>query len=637
MRKTLFLGAWAIGVLALLNPPARAVDGDSVKRAVDAGVAYLKQQQDRDGTWSGNVGATSLAAMTLLECGVAIDDDAIKRAAEVVRTSSVSQTGTYEISLAILFLDKMRDPVDIPLIESLTVKLMAGQNAAGGWGYSCPQIADSEVKRLLGLLQNRNELVGKRDLPKGDDTKRSPKDLPKEIQEQIGIINRGVLNPVQGRDAGNVGDNSNTQFATLALWVARRHGLPVEKAVGGVNKRFRATVNADGGWAYIPATRGPGMHHGAMGGDSTASMTSAGLLGLAVGYGVVGEMAEEKAMEGQKDKDKDKEKKELPLPDMTKDAILLRGLAALSTSVGVPAEKLKAAGRPAVIPQIGGQSFYFLWSLERVCVALDLDTIGGKDWYGWGAELLLVSQQADGSWQGQYSGNKADTCFALLFLKRANFTRDLSARLKGKLDQNTLRGGGVGGEGLKDKLAGGVTKPGEGSGDKPTDPKDPKDPKPVTEGKESELVRKAVEATGERQQQFLAELRDGAGRKYTDALLVTISQLTADSKKSARRMLAERLAQEAKDSPDKLTDYLDDRDTEIRRAAVLACALNDSKAHISQLIGMLRDREPLISRATWASLKNMTKQDFGPTVNATDEEKAKAIQAWSDWWAKNKK
>jgi len=50
---------------------------------------------------------------------------------------------------------------------------------------------------------------------------------------------------------------------------------------------------------------------------------------------------------------------------------------------------------------------------------MDLEKIGGKDWYSWGAELLLVSQKQDGSWSGEYG--YADTCFALLFLKRANF------------------------------------------------------------------------------------------------------------------------------------------------------------------------------------------------------------------------
>jgi hypothetical protein len=626
MRKTLLLGAWAVAVCCLLNPALRAADPDAVKKAVEAGVANLKQSQSPDGTWGNDAGATALAAMTLLECGVAADDPAIKKAAEYVRNASVDQRGTYQISLAILFLDKLREPVDVALIESLTVRLMAGQNAMGGWSYHCPLPGDEELKRLQGLLKNRNELVGERQAPKSGDVRRTPNDLPNEIKAQLQAINRGmVANPVNDHGGPGGGDNSNTQFATLALWVGRRQGLPVENALGRVNVRYRKSVNADGGWGYHP---GGGPHPAGLH-DSSASMTCAGLLGLAVAYGVATELAEEKVKQGAKDKEANKDKEAKPpegVPDISKDGILLRGVAALGTTVGYSSSQLKAMNKqvpPA--PQIGGKSYYFLWSLERVCVALDLDTIGGKEWYDWGCEVLIANQQFDGSWQGDYANYKADTCFALLFLKRSNFVRDLSARLKGKLDHKTLRGG-VGGEGLKERLGGGLAKPGE-SGDS-------KETKPAGETKEIEkLAREVADAKGKHQDELLTKLRDSKGQKYTDALVAAISQLTGEAKKNARKALAERLKEE---TAEKLTDLLDDRDVEVRRAAVLACALKESKQHIPQLIGMVRDREPLVARAAWAALKNMTGENFGPSADATDEQKDKAIEAWRAWWAEQK-
>jgi hypothetical protein len=63
----------------------------------------------------------------------------------------------------------------------------------------------------------------------------------------------------------------------------------------------------------------------------------------------------------------------------------------------------------------------------------DLKTIGGKDWYGWGAQALLVNQRFDGSWaNGRYPGanDHCDTCFALLFLKRSNLVPDLTENLR---------------------------------------------------------------------------------------------------------------------------------------------------------------------------------------------------------------
>jgi hypothetical protein len=71
--------------------------------------------------------------------------------------------------------------------------------------------------------------------------------------------------------------------------------------------------------------------------------------------------------------------------------------------------------------------------MERVAVLYDIQKLGKKDWYLWGAEILICHQRGDGSWDldGGYAGQHpvVNTCFALLFLKRANLTPDLSKRL----------------------------------------------------------------------------------------------------------------------------------------------------------------------------------------------------------------
>ena len=47
----------------------------------------------------------------------------------------------------------------------------------------------------------------------------------------------------------------------------------------------------------------------------------------------------------------------------------------------------------------GNQSdIYYLWSLERVCVALGLRSLDGFDWYARGAQILLDRQESDGGW-----------------------------------------------------------------------------------------------------------------------------------------------------------------------------------------------------------------------------------------------
>src|SRR5262249_54910962 len=69
-------------------------------------------------------------------------------------------------------------------------------------------------------------------------------------------------------------DNSNTQFATLALWAARRHGLPVERSLELVAQRFRGSQLVDGRWRYSYPN-----------GRLSPVMTGVGLIGLAVGHG----------------------------------------------------------------------------------------------------------------------------------------------------------------------------------------------------------------------------------------------------------------------------------------------------------------------------------------------------------------
>src|SRR5262249_36494029 len=86
------------------------------------------------------------------------------------------------------------------------------------------------------------------------------------------------------------------------------------------------------------------------------------------------------------------------------------------------------AGGRLIGPDAWGD-VYCLWSIEGVAVIYDLADIDGKDWYGWGADVLVANQRDDGSWRDTYTG--PDTCFALLFLKRANVAKDLTAMLKG--------------------------------------------------------------------------------------------------------------------------------------------------------------------------------------------------------------
>jgi hypothetical protein len=643
MRKLLQAVLLAGLVLGVNASTARAADREAIEKAIDKGVTALRGLQGADGTWPyPDIGATALAGLTLLECGAKPDDKAVRLAADAVRKASLTLTHIYSIALSILFFDRLGDPADVPLIESLTVRLLSGQTASGGWNYRSPPISAAEMRRLQAQLNQRKELAGRREPPKPGDKRRKTKDLPMEIQQQLAALHRMGGPTVVGSD------NSNTQFATLALWVARRHGLPVEEALKRVEARFRSSQHADGGWGYFEqGMRGPMT-------GSTASMTCAGLLGLAVADGQTLEAKPAKA--GSK-----------PPTALGKDPRIPRGLLALSTAIGSPADEGRKPGeRPVRGGAVGGRTYYFLWSLERVAVALDLQTIGKKDWYAWGADILLANQQEDGSWQGFYGECGADTCFALLFLKRANLAPDLTTQLTGQVrdpGERVLKGGvavdPLKGEKIADLKPGIESKdakrPIEGKyptfdpdrsapkttvkpvPDRPADtkplPDRPADTK-VADTIAGRMAADLVKSSGSRQTQLLQQMQQGKGPDFTEALALAIPRLFGEPRQKARTALAERLAR-MKDST--LTTYLADEDAEIRRAAASAIARKESKALVPQLIPLLRDPNPGVADAAHMALSDLTRKDFGPKADVSREEREEAIRKWLEWWNKQER
>ncbi len=624
MKYRLTLGLLAS--LALAHTPARAVEQEAIDRAIEKGVEALRRMQQPDGTWQHQyIGATALAGLTLLECGGDKEDQDVLRAADAVRKASVSLAHTYSISLSLLFLDRLGDREDEPLIESLAARLMAGQDpTSGGWSYGCPPNSEADRQRLKEDL-NKRKKAAPRPQPRGPERGRP---APPPGAGPAGFPPPPPVFPMidQSSMVGGAGDNSNTQFAALGLWVARRHGAKIDRAAALLADRFRSMQLEDGGWPYNPRPGGmPAFVPLPKGLGSTPSMTCAGLLALAIADGATLERARQR-------------KSDAKLPDISKDKNLSKGLEALGAVIDNP-RGLKPAGAvktvgPQVGPpvfdpanRVGKRSFYFLWSLERVAVALDLKTIGNKDWYNWGAEILLESQAPDGSWNGDYGVGGVDTCFALLFLKRANLVHDLTAHIKGKITdpgERMLSGGGGRGKTLgRAKMSSGI---------------ETKDAKPIekplhkaSSTESGQLADRLLKANSRSRDSILETMESGKGVHYTEALAQAIPSLDGETRKKAREALANRLTR-MKDET--LQEYFQDEDPEIRRAAAIAAGQKDSKTLVLAVIALLRDPEDSVVRAARASLKSLTGKDFGPAASATREERDQAVQKWVDWWSK---
>ena len=71
---------------------------------------------------------------------------------------------------------------------------------------------------------------------------------------------------------------------------------------------------------------------------------------------------------------------------------------------------------------------YHFYAIERMGMLLDIPKVGDNDWYLEGGNILLDSQKPTGSWMMSDGGKPLwDTCFAILFLKRATRPLDVAS------------------------------------------------------------------------------------------------------------------------------------------------------------------------------------------------------------------
>jgi hypothetical protein len=415
----LLLAGCAVAILPITGSPAAdplAPLAPRIKTAIERGASYLAVTQSPDGTWNSSgheLGETALAGMAILAAGGDVHRAKVEAAAAAVRRLAPGNARTYEVSLAIMFLDRLGSPEDARLLRELGIRLMAGQCADGSWSYGVPAAAQGEAS---------------------------------------------------GRSGCATGDNSNTQFAALAAWISRRHGLQNDAALQRLDEHFRTTFDSNnGGWGY--------------GGQSSATptMTCAGLVGLATHLG-----AEKQRQRGDPSRGGPYGK-----PSAGRQG---RGAAAAADPVAKAA--LAALGNALRIASADpgstlNQDLYFYWSLERVGVIYGVRHMGGIDWYDWGSARLVNGQRDNGEWSGLSSSKgwrfeaNVGTSFAILFLCKANVAADLTAQVG--------QGGGAGSGGgvLEDPappgLGGGTQflrragrddpPPGVGAGAKPGNPR----------------------------------------------------------------------------------------------------------------------------------------------------------------------
>jgi hypothetical protein len=193
---------------------------EKVDAARAKAVKYLKEQQDKEGSWEGVVlgqiaglkgGVTALAALGLLEAGVPANDPTVAKAVKYL--AKLEPDKTYVVSL------------------------------------HAQVLARADAKKYAKEIQADADWLLKKAIRKGD-----------KLQ--------GWSYP-----ANNIADTSNTHFAVMGLHAAAQAGAKVdEKIWRDIRDYFAATQHQTGGWCY----------HNAGNVYPSRCMTTVGLLGLAV-------------------------------------------------------------------------------------------------------------------------------------------------------------------------------------------------------------------------------------------------------------------------------------------------------------------------------------------------------------------
>lgn len=329
-------------VAAIPLAPARAqqpmqLTAEQVQNAINQAQGYLLNEQDARGRWDEMMeypgGVTSLCTLSLLSAGVAPSHPKMQKSLDYLRTLNLQKT--YTVALQTMALAAGEPRRDLPLIQANAAWLERTQikvgERAGSWSY-------------------------------GD----------------AGVI---------------AGDNSNTQFAVLALHEAERAGARVDPQTWRLAADYyERTQNPDGSWGYQPQLTGSG------------SMTTAGIGAWVICSQRVADPTSRVA-DGAA---------QCCLPP-TADDVLERAVSWMGRNFSVRRNPGQGASGSL-------WHLYYLYGLERVGRLTARRFLGDHDWYREGAELL-ISQQDPFShhWQGR--GHAEDdphvaTALSLLFLSK---------------------------------------------------------------------------------------------------------------------------------------------------------------------------------------------------------------------------
>ncbi|MBI3858523.1 MAG: hypothetical protein HY293_22795 [Planctomycetes bacterium] len=342
---------------------ADKVDPVKVDAAIKKGLAYLKTQLGRFGTLNKRR-SDELILWTFTHGGIAENDPDFEKLLKNVLETPLEWT--YNVSLQAMILEELDRVKYQGRIAQCAQFLVDNQCQNGQWSYG-------EVDQFAKDVPTG---TGKKAVASGPKAK--PEKNPPGTRVKPKVLNTITIK--QMKKGPVKGDNSNSQYASLGLRACHDAGvvLPAEVLELG-EKWWRDGLGGDG-WGYLSKN------------DTGYGSMTAGAVGALTIYLFI---------QG-KPWLKDKE---------------------VTTGMDWLAKNFTVTQNPGPHDADGGQGgwqYYFLYALERAGIFFGTETMGAHEWYVEGAQYLLGQQKDDGSWMSKGADHAIwDTCFAILFLRRA--------------------------------------------------------------------------------------------------------------------------------------------------------------------------------------------------------------------------
>jgi hypothetical protein len=355
-------------------PPVAGVDEIKVAQAIEKGVAFLKTAKSPD-FHNAYRNSDVLILWTFIHAGVPRNDPKFQQLFESCMNEPLDKT--YKVALLAMCLEEIDRVKYQEKIAHCAQFLVDNQCQNGQWSYGSPTEFIKDVK-----VPEPAKSVA---------TSAKPREMTKEGKPKV-VQHVGVKKLKEGPADG---DNSNTQYAALGLRACFDSGVMIPEGV------ILLAVK------WLRESQFPDRKKDKDGKEMKHPPVPSGISGKIEGWNYKSEASDERS----------------PYHAMTAGSV--GGLLIYNYMLDRNSknDSFIKAGMNWLTQhyQIAPWNTYYMYALERAGIYYGTEKLGENVWYRDGANAYLKSQAADGSWgkDTDWFNTTWDTCFAVLFLRRA--------------------------------------------------------------------------------------------------------------------------------------------------------------------------------------------------------------------------